>query len=265
MDWIGMLFMHLAFGLLPCKDSALRRDFNLRWTATQLLFSPSLHIYLLASGPPFQTFLSLSWFCSNKIHDSPFSHTVVFCIHKNWGDPPKAFSGVCVWKKQLVLMFLQIINSTFYFTDNIFLLCINTCRKNLTFRIHQFWTWVHFAEMWWVGVGVGLALASCTFLSNSMLSNITVTWNWPQQKYLHLIYWQTLHIRASWFAGLQKLLNRDLEREGRNHEKETLIWVEYVSNSHLITGWVLIEKRDFLLVSVADRLFQWLETLESEA
>ena len=152
-------------------------------------------------------------------------------------------------------MFLQIINSMFYFTDNIFLLCINTCRKNLTFRIHQFWTWVHFTEMCWVGVGVGLALASCTFLSNSMLSNITVTWNWPQQKYLHLIYWQTLHIRASWFAGLQKLLNRDLEREGRNHEKETLIWGEYVSNSHVITGWVLIEKRDFLLVSVADRLF----------
>ena len=133
MDWIGLLFMHLAFSLLLCKGLALRRDFNLRWTATQLLFSPSLYIYLLASGPPFQTLLSLAWFCDNKIHDSPFSHTVVFCIYKNWGDPPKTFSGVCVWKKQLVLMFLQIINTVFYFTENIFLLGIYTRRNKFVF------------------------------------------------------------------------------------------------------------------------------------
>ena len=46
MDWIELLFMHLAFSLLLCKGLALRRDFNLRWTATQFLFFNLLYTYI---------------------------------------------------------------------------------------------------------------------------------------------------------------------------------------------------------------------------
>ena len=187
---------------------------------------------------------------------TPLSLTLLFSASTWTGETlPRLSQGYVCEKNNLCWCFCKLLTQCFILQRIFFYSVYTHVGKNLSFRIHQFWTWVYIAEMCWVGVGVGLALASCTFLSNSMLSNITVTWNWPQQKYLHLIYWSTLHIRASWFAGLQELLNRDLERLDRNHEKETLIWGEYVSNSHVITGWVLIEKRDFLLAGVADRLF----------
>lgn len=57
-DWL--LFMHLAFSTLLCQDSAPDR-FHFEMDSYPTPFQPYLHIaYLLASSPPFQTFLPLS-------------------------------------------------------------------------------------------------------------------------------------------------------------------------------------------------------------